>query len=115
MHEDRSEKSLAVRDDRSRMPSAHETSGRFEVPLNFVSGRIERLLNLSRVVVGTERPDQGHGLRRRQREVEADDIEVVCSHLEAIGMDAGESSLELFAVRHAAKSVGGGEAPGPSA
>ena len=62
----------------------------FEVPLDFVSGRVERLLDLAGVVVGAERPHQGDGLRRRERQVEADDIEVVGGHLEAVGVDAGE-------------------------
>ena len=97
------------------MSSANEARGRFEVPLHFVSRRVQRFLDLSGVVVGAECPDQGHGLRRRQGEVEADGIEAVCGHLEAVGVHAGEGSGELFAVRYAAESVGCGETSDPSA
>ena len=98
MHEDRAEESLARLDDCSRVSSTDEAGSRFEVPLHFISRRVERFFDLSCVVVGAECPDQGHGLRRRQRQVEADHIEVVRGHLEAVWVDAGEGSGELLAV-----------------
>ena len=85
MQEDRSEEALARLDDCAGMSSTDEAGGRFEVALDLVSGGVERFLDLSCVVVGAECPDQGHGLRRRQREVEADHVDVVLGHPEAVG------------------------------
>ena len=46
MHEDRPEESLARLDDCSRMSTTDEAGSRFEVPLHFVSRRVERFFDL---------------------------------------------------------------------
>jgi hypothetical protein len=74
MEEDRAHEAISRFLLDAAVTSAHETSGALQVALDLVPGGVERVFDLLRVILGAQRPDQRHRLRRREGEIEAGDV-----------------------------------------